>query len=290
MRKMTARVHLSPTNEQFPYSAAYDTSNQTVNHWHKEIEILYVAKGRMPTYINGVLYDLREGEIALIAGGDIHGILHSHPERIVIMFQLDLLKNKYFDDENIDELTRIFNELNRVSSSWPQEITDVMTKIIFSLWELQQSADRGTIFKMKVKALLSQIVILLMEKVPRSRPQGTQETPLYNKTVLKNLQKIFSFLYDHYTENIKIQDVAALLNFSENYFMRFWKKYSSVSFHTYLNEYRIDCAIRMLLETDQPISQICYSTGFQNLKTFNRVFKSITGISPSSYRKMNAIY
>lgn len=285
MRRIASDVHVSETDETFPFCVSYDTSNATVNHWHKEMEILYVAEGSMPTYINGVLYHLHKGDVALIVSGDVHGILYSDPERIVVIYQLDILKNKYFDDENIYELMSVFDRLQRVSPLWPDEVKAAMITLIFSLRDMWDSGDRGTEYKIKVKSLLTQLTELFWDKIPRGQPQKGEMTLLHNKTVLEKLNKVFLFICDHYTEGIKIKDAADLLGISDSHFIKFWKKYSNISFHTYLNEYRTDRAIRLLLETDESVSQICFLVGFQNLKTFNRIFKSVTGTTPSAYRK-----
>ena len=55
--------------------------------------------------------------------------------------------------------------------------------------------------------------------------------------------------------------------------------------HQYVNTTRIMNAQRKFMETDKNITEICNETGFSNLTHFNRVFKAVTGMTPSGYRK-----
>jgi AraC-like DNA-binding protein len=58
------------------------------------------------------------------------------------------------------------------------------------------------------------------------------------------------------------------------------------SFKTSLNEIRISHACSLLLETDQPIVDVAYSSGFNNLSNFNRRFKEMKRHTPKDYRNL----
>ncbi|MBQ6839234.1 MAG: helix-turn-helix transcriptional regulator, partial [Oscillospiraceae bacterium] len=57
-----------------------------------------------------------------------------------------------------------------------------------------------------------------------------------------------------------------------------------------LNNFRIKKAVHLLSETSSSIESIAYMVGFNDPKTFSRVFKAVTGISPRDYRKGNDAY
>ncbi|MEC7004674.1 MAG: helix-turn-helix transcriptional regulator, partial [Bacteroidota bacterium] len=65
---------------------------------------------------------------------------------------------------------------------------------------------------------------------------------------------------------------------------RFFKENTGSSAFSFLREYRINKACQLLINTDQKISQICYSTGFNSVSTFNRIFKIVKGLSASEFR------
>lgn len=291
MRKAGVEIQLHETSASFPFRVFWDHSDVMVNtpsHWHTEIEFLLIVQGSHPVYINGASYHLQKGDIMMAVGGDIHGTAHNaqHPlcRRIFVQFSPMLLENKYFTMDDIEKIQAEFASMQRVSLFWPSKTTKQISYILYEFQKAEQQPGRDVGYKLKIKSLLYRLMAVCYEELPRSPQQTSREKFTQNKTVLANLQKVFSYVNTHYREDIKISAMAELLSLSENYFIKFWKRYSGISFHTYLNEFRVHRAIHLLLETDRPISQVCRESGFQNYKTFYRVFKSQTGMIPSVYR------
>lgn len=139
---------------------------------------------------------------------------------------------------------------------------------------------------MQVQALLYRLIEICWYRIPESKVQAEKAKLLQNKKALTNLEKVFNLVRDRYMEDLHPEDAAALLNITPNHFIKYWKRYSSVSFHTYLNEYRVSQAIALLNNSDELISVIAFKVGFRSLKTFNRVFKTVTGARPNEYRKL----
>ena len=89
---------------------------------------------------------------------------------------------------------------------------------------------------------------------------------------------------------ISLKEIAALVNMSPSSVCRYFKQKTKINFWDYLNNYRIDMVVLMMLKTDDYISEICYSCGFNNISNFNRAFKKRIGMSPSEYRsKLSAV-
>jgi AraC-like DNA-binding protein len=80
-------------------------------------------------------------------------------------------------------------------------------------------------------------------------------------------------------------DVAAKVNMSESAFSHFFQKVAFRSFTQFLLDVRIGHACRLLLNTDETVSQICFKSGFNNLANFNRLFKKYRLCTPVEYRK-----
>jgi transcriptional regulator GlxA family with amidase domain len=68
-------------------------------------------------------------------------------------------------------------------------------------------------------------------------------------------------------------------------FSRFFRRYMGRSFVSYVCELRVGRACRLLLETDQTVSQVCWACGFTNLSNFNRRFRMLKGLAPREYRR-----
>ena len=79
--------------------------------------------------------------------------------------------------------------------------------------------------------------------------------------------------------------VAASLGMSESRFSRFFKRATGNTFTDFVNRVRIHRACQLLMDSGQPVGQICYDVGFNNLANFNRRFLEIKGLTPTEFRR-----
>jgi len=89
----------------------------------------------------------------------------------------------------------------------------------------------------------------------------------------------------NFRNKIRIQDVAEIVNMTTHAFCKYFKKRTSKTFMTFLGELRVFYAKKFLIEIkDLPVSDICYSLGFENLSNFYRRFYSVTKMTPKEFR------
>jgi AraC-like DNA-binding protein len=89
---------------------------------------------------------------------------------------------------------------------------------------------------------------------------------------------------ENYTEEIRIETVAEIANLSVPSFCRYFKKMTHLTFTDFLNEFRVNNACK-LLHTGVPVSDVCFSSGFNSISHFSKTFKQIKGQSPRDYKK-----
>ena len=89
----------------------------------------------------------------------------------------------------------------------------------------------------------------------------------------------------HYHEDILLEEIAKTFFISPYHLCREFKRYTNSTVVQYVNITRIMNAQRKFMETDKNITEISKETGFSNITHFNRVFKAVTGMTPSGYRK-----
>ena len=106
----------------------------------------------------------------------------------------------------------------------------------------------------------------------------------FSETEGKRMGQVMSFILSNSQSQISLQEVAAMANLSKEAFCRFFKARTGKTFTEFLNQVRVHTATKLLQETDLPISQIAFESGFQNLSYFNRIFKKIHGQSPKDFR------
>jgi AraC-like DNA-binding protein len=98
------------------------------------------------------------------------------------------------------------------------------------------------------------------------------------------LQNIFTYVENHYNEEVDIKKVAAIANLSVPSFCNYFKKLMNCTFTDFVNQYRIQRACT-LIQHEKSITEICYDCGFNNVAYFNKVFKSIMKKTPTEYKR-----
>ena len=96
----------------------------------------------------------------------------------------------------------------------------------------------------------------------------------------------FEYIKENYFEKILLSDIANYLNISSRYLSKLFYKETNLTVLQYLNIYRINKSIDLMMTTDKSLTDISLSVGLGDLQHFSRLFKNIIGISPSKYKKM----
>jgi AraC-like DNA-binding protein len=108
---------------------------------------------------------------------------------------------------------------------------------------------------------------------------------LYPKVYLyRRIVKAKLFIDDNYADNIDLDHISDEAFFSKFHFIRLFKKTYAKTPHQYLTFVRIEKS-KLLLQTDTPISAVCYAVGFDSISSFTGLFKRLVGQAPSAYQQ-----
>lgn len=125
-----------------------------------------------------------------------------------------------------------------------------------------------------------------LAQTPDYRLLSTSQIRLDNDDALQErINSVVNYVMENYQNSITLAEVAALVNMSESYFSRFFRKATGNRFSDFVNRIRISKACELLAQTDQYITTICYNVGFNNVANFNRRFFDHKQVTPSDYRK-----
>lgn len=103
----------------------------------------------------------------------------------------------------------------------------------------------------------------------------------------KRLHAAYQYMLNHFQDsNMRMSDVAAVVNLGDSAFSHFFKKATNRSYSDYVIAMRIEYACKLLIETDEQISTIAFMSGFNNLANFNRLFKVAHQCTPIRFRKL----
>ena len=90
------------------------------------------------------------------------------------------------------------------------------------------------------------------------------------------------FIDSRYEDKIDLDNISEEAYFSKFHFIRLFKTIYGKTPHQYLTSVRIEKALQ-LLRAGKPVSEVCFSVGFDSLTSFSGLFKRIVGVSPSTY-------
>jgi len=248
-------------------------------HWHDFVEILYFVEGSAVVQINREYINVKAGQIILLNALDIHSV-RGTSEYLVLQFEPQLTDELYIDFikafplSDIDKVLTQSKHINRhiaMISDQLQEIVDIHIEKLPG-YEINI---RGSIYK-----IIAAVFAYCQEK-------GYDLTKYQlQKKNLEKLDILLKYVDSCYCENISIQDAAKQLNFSANYFCRFFKQTMGKTFLEYLNMYRCSKAEELISTTERLITDIALSSGFSSVSYFNRVYKKFKGLTPSLERKI----
>lgn len=101
-----------------------------------------------------------------------------------------------------------------------------------------------------------------------------------------------SFISQNFRKDITLKQVAKDLGYNEKYLSASLHSLTKMNFREFLVSYRIDYAKHLLAydkENFMRISDVALESGFSSINSFNRCFKEVTGMTPSEYRKQEAL-
>ena len=102
----------------------------------------------------------------------------------------------------------------------------------------------------------------------------------------RRVSKVKEYISAHFAEELRLEDMAALVGMAPSAFSRFFKQHTTRTLSDYIIDIRLGNAARMLVDTSTSISEISYACGFNNLSNFNRIFKARRGYTPRDFRAL----
>ena len=241
--------------------------NMSQSHYHEYYEIYYLEAGERFHMVEDKLYKMEAGEFIIFPPYVMH---HSYGAENM-PFKRVLL---YFSQEEIlwpSILSELREEggIYKVGIRERQEIHRAMELI------LKEQKNPGAYHEEYARGVLNMLLLLIARE---ERPEKAPERK-------SRIGEVIRYIHSHYQEEISLEMLAQMFYVSPYYLGREFKKNANSTIIRYINVTRIMNAQRKFMETSKNITDISKETGFSNLTHFNRVFKSVTGMSPSQYRR-----
>lgn len=146
------------------------------------------------------------------------------------------------------------------------------------LGESQQGSLSNRLY---LDSLANVLAVNLLRQHSTTRPH----LPIYEGGLPSyQLRRILDYIDAHLDQEIKLADLAQLLDISQFHFSRLFKQSLGISPYQYLLQQRVECAKRLLKNTDRLITDIALNCGFSSHSHLSKQFKQLTGMTPKAYR------
>lgn len=249
-------------------------------HWHSKTEIYLCLQGKMKICIEETMYCLNQDDAVFVCANEAHEIFCDVPNTqvVLIAFGYDLLGNDYRKILNLSIDIPFFNLKDKDISP------EILQPIVQIRDVLYQTEGDAILRDWKIRSNVYAIAAYLFEH--------NQNKPFSAKRLLraKHLEKMYGtlqYISENYCKTITVKQAAAVAGYDRSYFCKQFRKTTGMTFHRYLNYYRISEACRLMSDSKLSLSAVAEQSGFASQKNLSRLFRDVLGICPSQYRKLS---
>ncbi|MEP6615346.1 MAG: AraC family transcriptional regulator [Ginsengibacter sp.] len=251
-------------------------------HYHPEYELVYVEAANGIRHVGQNISGFMGNDLVLIGSNIPHlnfdyGLKTAY-RQIVVQLKQNFLGDAIKETVELSEIEKLFDRayLGLSFHGETKKIVAEKLDVIQKLPPFQQLLSLLEIFQ----------VLATSREVIELNQQDTSVKLFLNDKI--RMGAIYKYIDANYNENPDVNKVASNVNLSAPAFCRYFKKQTRMTFTEFVNQYRVNQSKTLLLQ-GLNVSEACYETGFESLSYFNKIFKKITGVNPSAFKKQYAL-
>lgn len=275
----------SSYGSSFTYTKHAEKANSRAHlwHYHPEIELVFIKGGAGKRQIGSHVSYYTNGDLILIGSNLPHcGFTNEqtgNQNETVIQIKPEFLGDLFF---KAPEMKKIQNVLSQAKAGIA--FGGETKKRIGEQIEMMEN-------QLPLERLLTLLNIL--DALDSSDDYTVLNADGFSlelyATDSDRINVVFNYVKDHFQEAIAIDEISSMVSMTTPSFCRYFKKISNMTFTTFVNEYRLVHASKLLAEKPISINDVCYESGFNNFSHFSKSFKQYTGKSASQYRNEHKI-
>lgn len=274
-----------PLNQQSSYTLrVFEELEFTAPfHFHPEFELTAILKGKGNRFVGDHMASFDAGDLLLLGSNLPHcwksetNTTHEiSAHSVVIQFKQDFLGDNFWNKFEMQNLMQLLEKSQLGIQFTGNDTSEVINKML----ELTTIDD-------PFKRLLTFLDILNDLALSKTYKILNKKALVHAQSAYENnrLHAVQSYLIDHFKQKISLNEIAEVANMSPNAFCKYYKKITQKTFMETVSAYRLNYALQQLLQTEKPITEICFESGFTDVSYFFKTFKSKLNESPLAYRK-----
>jgi AraC-like DNA-binding protein len=272
-----------PSGQSFLLRKFESSAFDAPYHFHEEYELTYILTGSGKRYVGNHMEDFAPGDLVLLGPNLPHCWKLEHSTElkpkgsaIVVQFSASFLGDDFFNKNELKNISKLFQR-SGCGISFNQA---VRTAVGPSLPALSKEKNNfkiliGFLEILQRLATSGDYVLLDQNRIVAERTVAEQE----------RINPVFAYLVENFRRHVSLDEAAGIANMTPNAFCKYFKKATRKTFMETIIEYRLNYAIQQLVQTDKPISDISFESGFGDVSHFYKMFKVKMHLSPLNYRK-----
>ncbi len=247
-------------------------------HFHPEYELVYIEGADGTRHVGNHISNYKGSDLVLIGSNIPHlnfdyGVKTDY-KKVVVHLKKELVETNFYRTPELVLINTMFQK-SKQGLAFHGKLKKELGDKLFALEGLAPIEQYLQLLEILSKLSNSEETEFLHD-----RPYDNQ----ISDKDQKRISAIFAHIDNNYQRKIELQEVADLSHMTKEAFCRYFKKRTMYTFTEFLNRYRISQSKRDLM-SGKSVSDACYSSGFESLSYFNRVFNRITKENPREFRK-----
>ncbi|MDN3579548.1 AraC family transcriptional regulator [Mucilaginibacter flavus] len=275
---------LQPSNSQSFLVRKFDKlAFDAPYHFHEEYELTCIIKGSGKRYVGSHMEDFASGDVVLLGPNLPHcwkleagEIPAGQASAIVIQFNDAFLGSDFFNRSELLQIKNLFQK-SGCGVSFHSDTQAEVKRLLLNLVEEKNNFKIliGLLEVLQCMASSDEYILLDQHRIVAERSSAERE----------RINPVFAYLVENFRKQVSLDTAAGIANMTTNAFCKYFKKVTRKTFMETIIEYRLNYAIQQLVQTDKPISEISYESGFGDVSHFYKMFKAKMNLSPLNYRK-----
>lgn len=247
-------------------------------HKHEEYELILITEGHGTALIGDYVGDYKPGDIYFLGSGLPHWFRKAHQNitgsAIVLHFQKNFWGNNFLHLPEMKTVLRFLESDNngiQLQKKLQVNITGLINQI-----EKTSGVDRIFLLLKSLQQMSESKQYHIITKAFDSSSGSKKNSAI---------EKVFTYSFKHFLGPVTLAEVANVAGMTIPTFCRFFKRNVKKSYFDFIKELRIGHACKLLRETNDPILDICYVSGYNSWAHFSKQFKQVKKVAPGIYRR-----
>ncbi|MBQ8551462.1 MAG: helix-turn-helix domain-containing protein [Clostridia bacterium] len=241
----------------FNFNANIYTDRGWVPHFHKNFELIYIMEGSLHLTVNGNTETMYTDDYALILENQVHSFEpNGHSKIWIAIFSEQFVPHFAGYVEKLEGERSVFRCSESVHDFINANLIDAQSSITMK------------------KACFYAVCDEYIKNIPLTERKNSNNDLIC---------RVLDYVESHYMEDISLSSAAERFGYEYHYLSRILNRGYHINFSSLVNEYRVDKAIELLADTEKSITDVAMESGFRSIRSFNHVFRRVTGVTPRDY-------